>query len=180
MVTWVSNEGMTDGHEMSLSSVQPGLCKSEQTVEGAVDPSVASISFPACLIQVRSIQFLPTPTHCTLLPYHVSPSSYASTSTLLQVLLHSVQVLWVPHHMYMSLNPPVSLTTAMYDEFMSSSTSVHEHGPDTRSNFHHPTQTSFPLPYPCFTAPHLPPLFQSMGIPRVFIPFTHPSLPHTS
>lgn len=62
METWVSNEGVTDGHEMSLSSVQPGLYKSKQAVEGAADSSVvATISFPACLTQVRSVQFLPTP-----------------------------------------------------------------------------------------------------------------------
>jgi len=30
-------EGMTDGHEMSQCSVQPGLCKSEKIVRGTVD-----------------------------------------------------------------------------------------------------------------------------------------------
>lgn len=39
VLTWEANgiEGMTDGHEMSQCSVQPGLCKSEKIVTGTVD-----------------------------------------------------------------------------------------------------------------------------------------------
>lgn len=39
VLKWGANgtEGMTDGHEMSQSSVQTGLCKAEKIVRGRVD-----------------------------------------------------------------------------------------------------------------------------------------------
>lgn len=58
---------------------------------------VASIPFHARLIQTTYAQSLPTPMHCTLLPCH---TRYALPRTLLQALLHSVQVLWAPHHVH--------------------------------------------------------------------------------
>lgn len=150
MLTWGANgiEGMTDDHEMSPCSVQPGLCRSEKIVRGVVDPSVAaSIPFPACLDHIGSV---PSHTH-TL---HPSALSHA-----LQVLCTVLNPLasppafspgphWV-HALFISSSHACMRYNTTNNKFQSSPALLHMHGSDARNNFCRPTLAMFSPPCAC-------------------------------